>query len=653
MQFGNLLIIDRVVKHFLLLFFITVYSFSYANQVDSLLQVLPKLEGISKAEALNRLVWSLKYSDPKSAIAYGNESVQLARSLKDNEQLSASLLNLSIVYSIKAEYDSSNVKIQEALEVYQSIEDLLGMAKCWNTLGLNEQARGDYTLALKYFKQSLNQFSIVENEKYMLILEANIGSVYYHLGKYDSALTSYYKIVDYARETSDEKLLVNNLTNVGSTYSQMGNYPEALKALFEAQEIWESRKDSVGMANVMNEIALIFNYIEMYDKAKETLGKAMNINKRLGNKRQLAMNSNNIAVSFKNTGDLDSALYYYYEALRNYKEVGVKTIGNVTSNIGLLHFKNEAYDTAEYYFTKSLKINTELGKEDGIAHDKANLAKLYIHYEQFDEAEKLLLESYDYWYEQKKFKELTSVAEKLVQIYKTREDYESVAHFQDILKEAEDSVFGHQKRNELTKVLVAQLLKEEMADIDVGDFNTNKNEKSRTYLVFGFIVTLLLLVIVWFWMRNRKSTNRLKLDLDQKNRELTFLSLSVMQKDEFIQNFTKQLKLIDAKGDQSKELQKLLKNLKVYKTESNHWDHFKEAFEQIAPHFFDELLKRYPKLSNKELRLCALVRLNIPFHEIARILGISLESVHKARYRLKKRFQLEGQNSLESLLAEI
>lgn len=442
--------------------------------------------------------------------------------------------------------------------------------------------------------------------------------------------------------------------NIGSTYSELGDYPKALRALFESKDTWESQGDSVGIANVLNEIGVIFNYIEMYERAKETLYQAIHINTDLGNKRQIAMNCNNIALSYKNTNELDSALHYYQKALSNYEDVGVKTSGLIIGNIGSLYLKKEMYDSAELYFNRAISINTELGKEDDKAQNVANLANLNLIYGNMEESERLFLEAYSYWSKENKYKEVAFAAKGLVDVYKAVGEFESATKFQDTLLQARDSVFGHQKRNELTQILVEELLKKEIEGMPANNSADSKaSDRLIYYTVFGALAVVLLLLVSWFWYKSVRAKERIQHDLDQKNRELSFLSLSVMQKDEFIKNFMSQLQGFTKKESPSKDIQKLLKNLKMHQIESNHWNNFKEAFEHIAPQFFDELLRRYPKLTNKELRLCSLVRLNIPANEISKILGISVSSVHKARYRLRKRFNLEGQNSLEVFLSSI
>jgi len=54
-----------------------------------------------------------------------------------------------------------------------------------------------------------------------------------------------------------------------------------------------------------------------------------------------------------------------------------------------------------------------------------------------------------------------------------------------------------------------------------------------------------------------------------------------------------------------------------------------------------------------ENRLAALTRLNLTTKQIASMLGISVDSVHKSRQRLRQRFQVNGETNLEEVVSSL
>lgn len=69
--------------------------------------------------------------------------------------------------------------------------------------------------------------------------------------------------------------------------------------------------------------------------------------------------------------------------------------------------------------------------------------------------------------------------------------------------------------------------------------------------------------------------------------------------------------------------------------------------------FTNLLNERFPNLSSRDMRLIEFIRLGMDSHEIASILNITVESLHKSRYRLRKKLGLEGKQDLETFINSI
>ncbi len=83
------------------------------------------------------------------------------------------------------------------------------------------------------------------------------------------------------------------------------------------------------------------------------------------------------------------------------------------------------------------------------------------------------------------------------------------------------------------------------------------------------------------------------------------------------------------------------------------WNNFKLYFENVHREFFIRLNQDFPDLTPNELKLAALIRLNLNIKESALILGISPESVKTARYRLRKKLNLEQETSILNFFLEL
>jgi hypothetical protein len=83
------------------------------------------------------------------------------------------------------------------------------------------------------------------------------------------------------------------------------------------------------------------------------------------------------------------------------------------------------------------------------------------------------------------------------------------------------------------------------------------------------------------------------------------------------------------------------------------WSKFKSLFEKIFPLFFQRLKNIFPDITMAEQRLAALTRLQLTTKQMATVLGISPNSVNKTRQRLRLRFDLEPDQSIEKFISEI
>ncbi|WP_431217544.1 helix-turn-helix transcriptional regulator [Puia sp. P3] len=66
-----------------------------------------------------------------------------------------------------------------------------------------------------------------------------------------------------------------------------------------------------------------------------------------------------------------------------------------------------------------------------------------------------------------------------------------------------------------------------------------------------------------------------------------------------------------------------------------------------------KLKARFPNLTNSDLKVCAYLQLNLSTKEIAQLMNISVRGVDISRYRLRKKFQLSRQQSLNDFLNTI
>jgi DNA-binding CsgD family transcriptional regulator len=79
---------------------------------------------------------------------------------------------------------------------------------------------------------------------------------------------------------------------------------------------------------------------------------------------------------------------------------------------------------------------------------------------------------------------------------------------------------------------------------------------------------------------------------------------------------------------------------------SEDWKSFEQMFDLVHPQYLQNFATVFPELSIGEIRLCALLKLNLESKQIANILNLTNEGAKVAKYRLRKKLKLTGDESL-------
>ncbi len=155
---------------------------------------------------------------------------------------------------------------------------------------------------------------------------------------------------------------------------------------------------------------------------------------------------------------------------------------------------------------------------------------------------------------------------------------------------------------------------------------------------------------------NRKLIEKqLREELSLKNQSLATYSLANIRKNNFLEELKKELKNIKKldKYQAQKAISHLISTIHSYTEQEEHWTDFQRIFEEVHIDFFKNLKSEFPELSPAELRLSALLKLNLNSSDIATILGISQDSLRVARYRLRKKLNLsKGSNLISYLMVQ-
>ena len=139
-----------------------------------------------------------------------------------------------------------------------------------------------------------------------------------------------------------------------------------------------------------------------------------------------------------------------------------------------------------------------------------------------------------------------------------------------------------------------------------------------------------------------RTRQRLKSELDVKERETIGILLQLSQKNELISLLSNNLNKIIQENDEGAhpKLKELIDIINEVAPSPVEWEMIEVQLEKLHPGFMYRLLVKYPKLTLKEKKLCAFLRLGFSSKEIATLNSITPKSVEIARVRLRKKLHL-------------
>jgi len=135
----------------------------------------------------------------------------------------------------------------------------------------------------------------------------------------------------------------------------------------------------------------------------------------------------------------------------------------------------------------------------------------------------------------------------------------------------------------------------------------------------------------------------LEMEVQNKASEVAGKSLSIAKHSEMIESIQEVLES-KAEGDDLKS--KIRKIIKTSSLSKNEWQSFEKNLFKSHEECVDKLSQLYPSLTPKDIKLSIYLKMNLSSKEIAPLMNISYRGVELHRYRLRKKLDIDKEESL-------
>jgi CHAT domain-containing protein/Tfp pilus assembly protein PilF len=285
----------------------------------------------------------------------------IAEEKKDEKTLADVLYNTGIYFRLISNYKKAAGYFDQALPIYQKLNDLVGIGSvnfrkgliCFQ-VGENKDALEMYDKALSFFKKAN-----------VPIGQANVylakGNIYLGINENTKALDMYDKAILLYNEAGSLIGQGNVYFHKGDIYINIGDNPKAFEMYEKALPFFEKAKEPMGQGGVFARKGDIYSRVGDNYKALEMYDKALTIFEKIG----ALNNQGNIYESkgsiYLTMGDNLKAFAMYDKALvlfeRAGEPIGQGNIywrrGNIYLTIGENSKALEMYDKALPFFEKA------------------------------------------------------------------------------------------------------------------------------------------------------------------------------------------------------------------------------------------------------------------------------------------------------------
>ncbi|NET36241.1 MAG: hypothetical protein F6K19_30155 [Cyanothece sp. SIO1E1] len=481
-----------------------------------------------------------------------------------------------------------------------------------------------------------------------------------------------------AMESVDTLKAIQVLKALSGVYGHQAKYKDSYDRLWTALLLADHAELEIEKSAIYRAIGRYYGFYRREKKAIENLQISLRIAKSLLARKELdsmhlVENYRALCATYREMDKPRLAKIYLDSAMQFYSpELGMAQLCFIRFEQAIIRHKNGEYHQAIASFEELLPW-FKTHKPSFLVLFYKFMGDTYHALNHLAESEKcyqLALDISRRYHSHVDFTPL--VHQELSQLYYKQGDFQQAYEQLRITKELDATFFDSRSSNNLPLLEIQDAYRKEKETkrilLQEQHLAKLKQEEKvlflqRIILIACIIFLLLFGMLAFKYIRNKHQTEKQviqrkrKLEVQQteelvelKNKELAAFALKLIEKEAFIKTLKNRLSKGNG-GIQEHEVKQIVRS--ISHSNSEHWKEFEARFVSVNKSFYERLSQRFPVLTEGDKKLCALVKLNFSSKEMAKLLGISIASVHTTRYRLRKKLNLTRDINLTEFIAEV
>lgn len=464
----------------------------------------------------------------------------------------------------------------------------------------------------------------------------------------------------------------------GRVMKELNRPEDAMRYYLKAKEIFDDSKEYRILGLISEEMGTLNWNQDLSNEALLNYRNALKYYSVIGDALGMSYSTRSIGRYYLSSSNhSDSAYIYYQRALAIAHESNCISELTILQELGLLYRMKKDYGKAEYYLLQALELDKDVSLFSEIY---LSLGYTYFLMNNREEAEKYLIESSE-----------------ISNDYTKVDAYYFLAELEKMKKNPWKVIEYKEKTDSLNKIIQKSETKEIVADLQkkyqnekLQRENLQLEIKSQAVVLLCFILFLIILFASFFVYykhlhhkeRMREIERQIMINTEEialYQKEMVDYQQLQSETEDYHSNIGElkgKVLLLQGQNDTLAELMKASKGevegsfssmnimymatfrmmlsvkCGLFKGELSRsdWERLFELFNYIYDGALERLKNEYPVLTKHDLEICCLLKFGFTNEELNHVFPTALDSITKAKGRLKKHLNLSSQDGLELFL---
>lgn len=616
-----------------------------------------------KVDVLNALARETPNWDIVRSHELTEEAYRIAAGTGYDEGMAYALANRGFIRARRGDFGGAFETLNEALQLFEELGDSRGIATVRIAMGLTHSRTGDAEEAFRCAEEGLQRMTRLGDTAGRIGALLALADAYLWLGSPDRGLAALQEALDLMDESGIGSRRELCLIMIGQAHFKRNDLPSALLQLEEAIEVCRKNGNDYDEQRALVHIGNVYTSFADYPKALDCYLRALEIDERIGASHAAAIAIGSMSEIYITLHNHEKTLELLQKIIRS-EQPHVRALAAL--NMGRIHLDMGNIDAAWRYCRESLdiasgsyarhavrlsalKLMGDLALSSG---DQAAAEEYYVQTlalpmdvdvhgpsvqgviaEAHLALGRLCLLANDHTGAIERFTQTMNIADgiggkgllraaraALCNVYEQRRERGDIELAFEHFKEASrlnEEILGAEKQRAISTLETRAQIEQARIDRE----------------------------------RYRLENERLQRDMERKAQELNAMAVHLTQKDQLLNDIRREL--IAGGGVDAPVIRSVLSRIQQNARAEKGWQIFEKRLEEVHGGFLAELSRRFPALTPAELKVCALLKTQLPSKEIASLLSVSARAVEKHRWNIRKKLGLSPEINLVSFLAAL